>query len=134
LLWHGLWNKKLQIRKTSAGSAVSWHAPKRLGKNGSVAGTPVPKTKLQEAIRQATLDDINKELERLEQETDNALKNKEDPPPRTALETKLKKLMPGSTPGVTLLRIADEKGELKYITDRKEIDTARSEYWSKIFT
>ena len=75
-------------------------------------------------MRKAALDDVHKELQRFEQAAEEAAKADEHPPPRTALETKLKKLIPGTTPGVTILRITADEGGEKYITDRAEIDEA----------
>jgi hypothetical protein len=92
------------------------------------------KIKLQEAMRQATLEDINKELSRLEKATEEALRDNKDPPHRTALETKLKKLLPGCTPGVALLRVAGDKDNHRFITERTEIDAELSKYLETTFT
>jgi hypothetical protein len=92
------------------------------------------KIKLPEAMRQATLDDINKELARLEKATEDALRNNKDPPPRTALETKLKKLLPGCSARATLLRVTDDNGNQKFLTEREEIDAELSKYWQTVFT
>jgi hypothetical protein len=63
--------------------------------NGSYASA---KIKLQDAIRRATLEDINKELARLEQDTKDALTNNKDPPPRLALETTSRRQYGGHPP------------------------------------
>ena len=92
------------------------------------------KNKLQDAMRKAALEDIHKELQRCEQAAEEAAKADEDPPSRTALETKLKKLIPGTTPGVNILRLTTEDGGEKYTTDRAEIDEALATYWAKVFS
>ena len=53
-------------------------------------------------MRKAALDDIQKELQRCKQAAEEAAKANEDPPHRDALETKLNKSFPGTTPGVTI--------------------------------
>jgi hypothetical protein len=107
---------------------------KRVGEDWQAGRYASAKNKLQDAMRKAALDDIQKELQRCEQAAEEAAKANEDPPHRDALETKLKKLIPGTTPGVTILRITTEEGGKKYITDRAEIDEALASYWSKVFS
>jgi hypothetical protein len=106
---------------------------KCIGEDWSNGKYSSAKIKLQEAMRQATLDDINKELARLEKATEDALRNNKDPPPRTALETKLKKLLPGCSAGVTLLRVTDANCNQKFLTEREEIDDELSKYWQTVF-
>ena len=103
-------------------------------KIGRPENTPAPKIKLQDAMRKAALEDIHKELQRCEKTAEETAKTNEDPPSRDALETKLKKLIPGTTPGVAILRITTEDGGERYITDRAEIDEALAKYWAQKFS
>ena len=84
-------------------------------------------------MRKAALDDIHKELQS-EQAAEDAAKTDEDPPSRDALEMKLNKIIPGTTPSVTILRITIEDAGDKCITGRAGIDEALAKYWAKSFS
>jgi hypothetical protein len=70
----------------------------RIGEDWQTGRYASAKNKLQDAMRKAALDDIHRELLRCDQAAEEAAKANEDPSNRVALETKVKKLIPGTTP------------------------------------